>query len=267
MENNLTYTRNGDYLIPDLKLSEQPEKPLGKYGRMRKAYLKEHRPILYNQLLMSEKLYPHLREIDETANSRLEQMMPRLAEAAGATEQLKASDPLQSVGLMEHLQGPGGGDPAGGTYQQLTLNLFLSEAEQIHKIDEAESVKTPSAFSMPKPAAQAEPVRRALTQAEIDAAIQEWNGNIESKHAVVRYMKDHAREKDTAAWLRQEYGDALPAFPVTADGAAGDVPWPKVQRRIAQLIKEDRFYTQEEQDRFDNIDPIAIREALAERGL
>ena len=56
-------------------------------------------------------------------------------------------------------------------------------------------------------------------------------------------------------------------FPVTADGAAGDVPWPKVQRRIAQLIKEDRFYTQEEQDRFDNIDPIAIREALAERGI
>ena len=170
-------------------------------------------------------------------------------------------------GPDEHLQSPGGGDSAGGTYQQLTLNLFLTEAEQIQQIDEAESVKTPSAFSMPKPAAQAEPVRRALTQAEIDAAIQEWNGNIESKHAVVRYMKDHAREKDTAAWLRQEYGDALPAFPVTADGAAGDVPWPKVQRRIAQLIKEDRFYTQEEQDRFDNIDPIAIREALAERGI
>ena len=170
-------------------------------------------------------------------------------------------------GPDEHLQGPGGGDSAGGTYQQLTLNLFLSEAEQIHKIDEAESVKTPSAFSMPKPAAQAEPVRRALTQAEIDAAIQEWNGKIESKHAVVRYMKDHAREKDTAAWLRQEYGDDLPALPVTVDGAAGDVPWPKVQRRIAQLIKEDRFYTEAEQDRFDNIDPIAIREALAERGI
>ena len=170
-------------------------------------------------------------------------------------------------GPDEHLQGPGGGDPAGGTYQQLTLNLFLSEAEQIHKIDEAESVKTPSAFSMPKPAAQAEPVRRALTQAEIDAAMQEWNGNIESKHAVVRYMKDHAREKDTAAWLRQEYGDDLPALPVTVDGAAGDVPWPKVQRRIVQLIKEDRFYTEAEQDRFDNIDPIAIREALAERGI
>jgi len=170
-------------------------------------------------------------------------------------------------GPDEHLQGPGGGDSAGGTYQQLTLNLFLSEAEQIQNIDEAESVKTPSAFSMSKPAAQPEPVRRALTQAEIDAAIQEWNGKIESKHTVVRYMRDHAREKDTAAWLRQEYGDDLPALPVTVDGAAGDVPWPKVQRRIAQLIKEDRFYTEAEQDRFDNIDPIAIREALAERGI
>ena len=100
MENNLTYTRNGDYLIPDLSLSEQPEKSLGKYGRMRKTYLKEHRPILYNQLLMSEKLYPHLREIDETANSRLEQMMPQLAKDAGATEELKARDPMRWVGLM-----------------------------------------------------------------------------------------------------------------------------------------------------------------------
>ena len=52
----LTYIRCGDYDIPNLKLSEQPETSIGKYGRMRKSYLKEHRPILYNQLLMSEKL-------------------------------------------------------------------------------------------------------------------------------------------------------------------------------------------------------------------
>ena len=58
--NKLTYIRCGDYDIPNLKLSEQPETSIGKYGRMRKSYLKEHRPILYNQLLMSEKLYPHL---------------------------------------------------------------------------------------------------------------------------------------------------------------------------------------------------------------
>ena len=100
MKNPMNYIQNGDYLIPDLKLSEQPTKPLGKYGRMRKAYLKEHRPILYNQLLMSEKLYPHLIEIDETAQSRLEQLMPQLVKDAGATEQLKASDPMRWVGLM-----------------------------------------------------------------------------------------------------------------------------------------------------------------------
>ena len=100
MNNTLTYIQNGDYLIPNLQLTEQPETPLGKYGRMRKTYLKDHRPILYNRLLMSEKLYPHLLEIDETANSRLEQLMPQLAKDAGATEQLKASDPMRWVGLM-----------------------------------------------------------------------------------------------------------------------------------------------------------------------
>ncbi len=99
----LTYIRCGDYDIPNLKLSEQPETSIGKYGRMRKTYLKEHRPILYNQMLLSEKLYPHLLEIDETAQSRLEQMMPQLAKEAGATEDLKASDPMKWVGLMNTL--------------------------------------------------------------------------------------------------------------------------------------------------------------------
>ena len=62
--NELTYTRCGDYYIPDLKLSEQPEAPIGKYGRMRQRYLKEHRPGLYSSLILSEMLYPHLLEID-----------------------------------------------------------------------------------------------------------------------------------------------------------------------------------------------------------
>ena len=97
----LTYTKNGDYQIPDLKLSEEPEsKPLGKYGMLRKAYLREHRPILWNQMILSETLFPHLREIDETAHRRLEQMMPELMQSAGVTEALKASDPLTWVGLM-----------------------------------------------------------------------------------------------------------------------------------------------------------------------
>lgn len=100
----LTYTKNGDYLVPDLSLSQQEEQPLGKYGRMRKAYLKEHRPVLWSSLILSEQLYPHLREIDETANSRLEQMMPELMKAAGVTESLKASDPMKWVGLMNTLK-------------------------------------------------------------------------------------------------------------------------------------------------------------------
>ena len=111
---------------------------------------------------------------------------------------------------------------------------------------------------------------RPLSQEDIDTALCAWNGNIESKHAVVRYMKDHAREKDTAAWLAQEYGgsNSNSLFVVRAGSPEEtQLPWPKVQRRIAQLIQEDRFYTEEEQDRFDNIDPIAIREALEERGI
>lgn len=100
----LTYTKNGDYQLPDLRLSQQEEQPLGKYGRMRKAYLKEHRPVLWSSLILSEQLYPHLREINETANSRLEQMMPELMKAAGVTESLKASDPMKWAGLMNTLK-------------------------------------------------------------------------------------------------------------------------------------------------------------------
>ena len=96
----IQYQQNGDYLIPAITLGEQPSQPLGKYGRMRKKYLQEQRPVLWNQMILSETLYPHLREIDETASSRLEQMLPALAKAAGATEELKASDPMAWVGLM-----------------------------------------------------------------------------------------------------------------------------------------------------------------------
>ena len=73
---------------------------MGMYGILRKTYLQEHRPILWNQMILSETLFPHLREIDETAHRRLEQMMPVLMQSAGVTEALKASDPLTWVGLM-----------------------------------------------------------------------------------------------------------------------------------------------------------------------
>ena len=111
---------------------------------------------------------------------------------------------------------------------------------------------------------------RPLSDNDIDKAIQDWNGKIESKHAVVRYMKDHARERDTAAWLAHEFdgGDGKTPFAIRPESPEGTaLPWPKVQRRIAQLIKEDRFYTQVEQDNLDDVDPIAIRETLAQRGI
>lgn len=100
----LTYTRCGDYYIPNLKLSEQPEAPIGKYGRMRQRYLKEYRPGLYSSLILSEKLYPHLLEIDQAARERLGAMLPRMMEAAGVTEKLKARDPMRWVGLMNTLK-------------------------------------------------------------------------------------------------------------------------------------------------------------------
>ena len=102
--NELTYTRCGDYYIPDLKLSEQPEAPIGKYGRMRQRYLKEHRPGLYSSMILSEKLYPHLLEIDRAARERMDAMLPRMMEAAGVTEELKARDPMRWVGLMNTLK-------------------------------------------------------------------------------------------------------------------------------------------------------------------
>ena len=93
------YSRFGDYYIPNLELSEQPDKPIGKYGRMRRRYLKEYRPVLYNSLILSEKLYPHLLEIDEAANARMDILMPQLMKAAGVTEELKAADQMKWVGL------------------------------------------------------------------------------------------------------------------------------------------------------------------------
>ena len=109
-----------------------------------------------------------------------------------------------------------------------------------------------------------------ISDDDIDRAIQDWNGKIESKHAVVRYMKEHGRENDAAAWLANEFdgGDGSTPFAIRPESPEGtNLPWPAVQRRIAQLITEERFFTQVEQDNFDDVDPTAIREALERRGI
>ena len=100
----LTYTRCGDYYIPDLKLSEQLEMPIGKYGRMRQRYLNEYHTGLYHHLLLSEKFYPHLVEIEQSVQERMDVVLPQMMETAGVTEELKARDPMQWVGLMNALK-------------------------------------------------------------------------------------------------------------------------------------------------------------------
>ena len=94
----ITYTQNGDYLIPNIIIRKT--KPLGHYGRLRKAYLEMHRPILFNELVLSDKLFEHCAEIDEAARNRMELIVRSLAEQNGVTEQLKAKNQMEWVRQM-----------------------------------------------------------------------------------------------------------------------------------------------------------------------
>ena len=96
----LTYTKVGDYYIPDLAMDNQPDKEIGIYGRMRERYLEECHPGRYSYMLLHGKLVPHLLEIDMAAQHYLDTMIPRMAAAAGVTEELKASDQMAWVGRM-----------------------------------------------------------------------------------------------------------------------------------------------------------------------
>ena len=100
----ITYTRQGDYNLPNLLPPQQEPVPHGKYALLRKKFLKEHRRITYTNLLTSGKLNGHLAEIQQTAQRRMEQIVAQMAKAQGVTEELKASDQMKWVGLMNNLQ-------------------------------------------------------------------------------------------------------------------------------------------------------------------
>ncbi|MBP3427114.1 MAG: TnpV protein [Clostridia bacterium] len=100
----LRYVRCGDYLIPDLTLNVKVYPPLGKYGRMREKYLREHRHLLYSTMLLGGRLDEHLHEIDVAARKRMDQLMRQMAETAGITEELKACDPMRWVGEMNAIK-------------------------------------------------------------------------------------------------------------------------------------------------------------------
>ena len=85
MSSNLSYTQTGDYLLPNLTL-HQPKTPLGKYGRMRLSFLRQQRPVLYHTMLLNGSLYPHLMEVEQTAESRMQQTMEQLLKQTPAPD-------------------------------------------------------------------------------------------------------------------------------------------------------------------------------------
>ena len=99
----LRYVKTGDYYIPDLSLPEE-NYTIGKYGRLRRNYLKEHRPIIFSNLLLSERLYQHLAEIDRTCVDRIDLLSRQMADREGVTEALKAAHQFEWVRQMYSIQ-------------------------------------------------------------------------------------------------------------------------------------------------------------------
>ena len=103
LEYSLEYIRSGDYFIPNLTLPEET-RPIGRWGRMHREYLKEHKPIQYNCLLLSGKLWTYLADLNEQAQDRLDRIIEQMKTAEGITEDLKANDPMAWVGAMNNIR-------------------------------------------------------------------------------------------------------------------------------------------------------------------
>lgn len=99
-----TYLQCGDYLIPEISLTNTETTHIGKYGRMRKRYLKEHRRVLYNAMILDGTLWNHLSEVDKTCKDRLDVFIFGMKEKWGITEELKARDPMAWVGAMNNIR-------------------------------------------------------------------------------------------------------------------------------------------------------------------
>ena len=102
-EHGIRYQLEGDYYLPILELPKE-NRPLGRWGRLHKAYLKQHRPILYQSLLLSGKLYTVLADLNEQAAERCSRIIRQMAEAEGITEELKANDPMRWVRAMNSIR-------------------------------------------------------------------------------------------------------------------------------------------------------------------
>ena len=98
-----TYSRKGGCLYPNITVPEEDKEPIGKYGRMRRRYLEDHRPVLYSHLVFTGKLFSHLREIDRTCHERMELLVRQMAEVEGVTENLKAENQMEWVRRMNSI--------------------------------------------------------------------------------------------------------------------------------------------------------------------
>ena len=104
MAAKITYTQQGDYLLPDLKLPEQPKVEIGIWGKRHLRYLKNHHPIRYTNLLTSCRLTAYLADIDEEATEMFDRLMKQLAKQEGVTEKLKAANQMQWVRKMNNIR-------------------------------------------------------------------------------------------------------------------------------------------------------------------
>ena len=99
---NINYIRSGDYFIPDLKLTEET-RPIGKWGRLHRDYLKEHHPIRFNNLVLSGNLWTYLADLNEQAQQRMENLIAQMQSAESITEALKAADPISWTQRMNNI--------------------------------------------------------------------------------------------------------------------------------------------------------------------
>ena len=100
---NIDYVRNGDYYIPVLTVRKE-ERPIGKWGRMHREFLREHHPVRFTQLVLSDTLYTHLADLNEQAQERLDTLISQMQAAEGITEELKSRDPMIWVQRMNSIQ-------------------------------------------------------------------------------------------------------------------------------------------------------------------
>ena len=133
-----TYTQVGDYLLPDLKLPEEEQQPIGVWGQRHRRYLKEHHRATYSTLLTGGKLNGYLANIDRQAEEMFSRLVKQMAEAEGVTEELKAADPMEWVGRMNNIRN--------GAMEVVNNNLIYA-GDLVPRIQtSAETIEPPKVF-------------------------------------------------------------------------------------------------------------------------